>query len=208
VLDAWRLYSEAMDQYPYHGSVVYTAPHHRGSANLLWSKPTGYQATMVGIPYDDLESWRGVYPGEVLADQFEKVADGFRRGRRMLRTSAEATSENLSPLELEANVGETAEIQFRSAANQARFVMLRDELAAIELKADAEPIIRRLETIINAEMDLAIRLHALQSRDSRLGFEATNHYFFTPMDLAEKVLNCRWLLDHWLPQQRSRFEDS
>ena len=43
--------------------------------------------------------------------------------------------------------------------------------------------------MLRAEIELARRLYAIQTNDSRIGFEATNHYFFTPMDLAEKVLN-------------------
>ena len=37
-----------------------------------------------------------------------------------------------------------------------------------------------------------MRLHALQSRDSRIGFEASNRDFYVPLDLVEKVINCRW----------------
>jgi len=33
----------------------------------------------------------------------------------------------------------------------------------------------------------------------RIGFEASNHYFYVPADLLEKVINCRDLLDRWLP---------
>ncbi|MBE0542072.1 MAG: hypothetical protein IH623_11845 [Verrucomicrobia bacterium] len=55
----------------------------------------------------------------------------------------------------------------------------------------------------NDEIALARRLFQLQSRDSRLGFEASNHYFYVPHDLREKVLNCRDLLVRWLPTLRS-----
>ena len=49
--------------------------------------------------------------------------------------------------------------------------------------------------LISAEIAAAKRLHQLQSADSRIGFEATNHYFYVPLDLVEKVVHCRWLLD-------------
>ena len=35
-----------------------------------------------GYPYDDLTQWRGPYPAETLATQFEKVAAGWRSGHR------------------------------------------------------------------------------------------------------------------------------
>ena len=41
--------------------------------------------------------------------------------------------------------------------------------------------------------------------DSRIGFEASNQYYYVPLDLVEKVLNCRDLLDRWLPAQRAKW---
>lgn len=37
------------------------------------------------------------------------------------------------------------------------------------------------------------RLLALRARDSRLGYEASNHYFYTVNDLIEKCLQLDWL---------------
>ena len=51
-----------------------------------------------------------------------------------------------------------------------------------------------MRAILLAEIDLAKRLFAIQSRDSRIGFEASNHYFYVPADLAEKIINCKHLL--------------
>ena len=53
-------------------------------------------------------------------------------------------------------------------------------------------------------MEAARQLHRLQLRDSRLGFEASNQYYYVPMDLAEKMLNCQDLLNRWLPAERQR----
>jgi hypothetical protein len=47
--------------------------------------------------------------------------------------------------------------------------------------------------VLADEIKLARRLYAIQSRDSRIGFEASNHYFYVPLDLVEKVMNCHWL---------------
>jgi hypothetical protein len=47
----------------------------------------------------------------------------------------------------------------------------------------------------------ARRLHAIQTRDSRIGFEASNQYYYVPVDLAEKVIACHYLLEQWLPAQ-------
>ncbi len=181
------------------------APHHVGPANLLWGKPTGYAATMVGFPYDDLESWRGPYPLEIFARQFAKTADGFDRGVATLRGPTQAAAgKHREALRRERSVAEAAAIQFRSAANQAQFIAARDRLAGTPKGAEAGPPIEEIRALLHGEIELAKRLYAIQASDSRIGFEATNHYFFVPLDLAEKVLNCRNLLDRWLPAQCAR----
>ncbi len=85
VARAWRAYSAAFSEFPFHASLVYSAPLQLGPANLLWEKPTGYRASMVGFPYDDVDGWRAVYPTEVLISQFEKIAGGFEGAIAELR---------------------------------------------------------------------------------------------------------------------------
>lgn len=209
VVQAWHAFSAAFDEYPYHIGVMYNAPQHMGPANLLWGDPTGYKATMVGFPYDDLDAWHAVYPPEVFAAQFEKMADGFEAAIAELKHAAadlSSRSAESRALAEEINVAEACAIHFRSVANQTRFVHARRALAEAATREAAQPHLAVLENVLNAEIELAKRLFAVQARDSRIGFEATNHYFYVPMDLAEKVINCRDLLGRWLPAQRARFD--
>ena len=193
---AWRRFSAAFSQYPF-GSGLYFAPLQVGPANLLWLKPTGYAATMVGFPYDDLGSWSGNYPPEVFLGQLTKVADGFDQALAELQSASNLIqkhrSENQS-LERELSVAEAAAIHFRSAALQCRFILIRrawERAGTAEARQQHGHI---LEELLQQEIVLARRLHDLQRRDARLGFEASNQYYYVPLDLAEKVLNCRELL--------------
>ena len=97
-------------------------------------------------------------------------------------------------------MGEASAIHFRSVANQARFVVERRRLKEAESPESVESAGAELERLLRAEIVLARRLHAVQSRDSRIGFEASNQYYYVPVDLAEKVINCHDLLTRWLPQ--------
>ncbi len=191
VVDAWHVMSEAFSEFPYDCGVVYNAPLQVGPANLLWDKATGYRATMVGIPYDDLNSWRSLYPPEIFIAQLRKVAAGFEQGAKMIRSlSAKKVDEPAShALTDEGNLAEAAALHFQSVANQAEYVMLRN-------KSNEPSQKQRTTAIIEEELKLAKRLYILQRNDSRIGFEATNHYFYTPADLVEKVLNCTYLLNH------------
>lgn len=99
-------------------------------------------------------------------------------------------------------------------ANQVNFVLARDELAALAADPaqagsaeNAARVLVRLDDILRDELALAVRLRALQARDSRIGFEAACQYFYVSADLGEKVLNSHDLLHRWLPEQREKFRD-
>ena len=196
---AWSLASEAFRQYPFHVSVVYTSPVQWGPANLLYPSKTGYRATMWGIPYDDLDSWRGPYPPDTLAAQFDKVAEGFRHAAAELRLAVEKTSPSQRPAaEDDLRFAAAAGIHFQAVANQARFILARDRLAKPELAPEERR--RRLAELrraLESEIALARELFLLAQTDSRIGFEPSCHYFYLPFDLVEKVVNCRWLLNHF-----------
>ena len=202
---AWKTCSSAFAEYPYNGSTVYMGPQHMGPANPLWSAPTGYAATMVGLPYDALDAWRGNFPVDVFIGQFTKMADGFDQAVASLRAAAKdksADGPNTAALLEEAGVMEACAIHFRSVANQTAFVSARNALAQAKTPEERAPLLTKAEETLRSELALAKRLHALQSADSRIGYEASNHYFYVPVDLAAKVINVRHLLDTWLPAQK------
>ncbi|HXG23160.1 MAG TPA: hypothetical protein VNJ09_01300, partial [Chthonomonadales bacterium] len=207
LVEAWRGFSDAFREFPYHISVVYNAPQQFGPSNLLWEWPTGYRATMIGFPYDDLERWRAVYPPEVFIAQFYRVADGFEQALAQLKKAISENSATLTPpqqaaLREEMSVAEAAAIHFRTVANQARFVVARDALTQAKTPDEKCPLLDEIQQILNDEIVLARRLFALQASNSCLGYESSNQYYYIPLDLVEKVINCRDLLDRWLPAQK------
>ena len=192
---AWAAFSSAFEHFPYNTSVMYMAPQQVGPANLLYAKKTGYRASMVGIPYDNLDRWRGGYPAEVFVDQFDKVARGWQAGVQAMHQvvdHVEPEYQNVAQLDL--GVACAANLHFASVANQARFVMARDALVADDLDDGARAELRgQLQEILAAETDAAVALYQLAKEDSRIGYEASNHYFYVPLDLVEKVINCAYL---------------
>jgi hypothetical protein len=192
---AWSAFSTAFEQFPY-SCGLYENPMQMGPANPLYRDPTGYRATMVGIPYDCLHAWQGVYPPAVFASQLEKVAAGWRAGLPSLEAAvAKAPAERKSEVEAELRFARVAANHFQSSANQSRFVMARDQLAAAKTDDERKPLRAELRRLVQSELDLAKQEFALVREDSRIGFEASNQYVFVPLDVAEKVVNCRWLLD-------------
>jgi hypothetical protein len=199
-------FSRAFSEFPFHIGVVYHAPTYVGPANPLWEEPTGYTATMVGFPYDDLDGWRAVYPPEVFAAQLARIAAGFQPGLAILQQAlSQAPPVYQDALQEELHVADASALHFASAANQVRFVVARNTAISAQDATVAHLHLDNLERLLREEIALARRLYALQMADARIGFEASNQYFYVPLDLVEKVLNCHDLLVRWLPAQRARF---
>jgi len=210
VVEAWSAFSAAFGEYPFACASLYQSSVHMGPANLLWGESTGYEGvgtTAFAHPVDDLDAWRSIYPPEVFAVQFKQVADGFDQALATLKERvAELSVDPIAAraLDEEMGVAEACAIHFRSVFNQVRFVMARRRLDDASAPEQARTLIDTLEEVLHSEIALATRLHAIQSRDSRIGFEAACQYFYIAVDVAEKVVNCRDLLTRWIPQQRAK----
>ena len=194
---AWKAASDGFREFPFDIGTVYTAPMQFGPSNPLWERPTGYRATMIGFPYDDLTTWRAIYPAEVWISQFEKMVPGFQEAATAFVDSTPRPSDGLLK---EASVSGAAAIHMDSTAAQARFVLLRDSF--FKTGGNTRETVDELGRILKREITNARRLFDLQASDSRIGFEASNQYFYVPLDLVEKVVNCRDLLDRWIVELR------
>lgn len=185
----WTAFSNAFREFPY-GLGLYSAPQQVGPANLLYRTPTGYPATMTCYPFDDLPAWRGIYPPEILADQFHKVATGWAQGLDHFAQAVESADPDKRPAALaDLRIAQAAHAHWASVFNQIRFIQERTELAS----HDAPEVRDRLVAILDDETTQARRLFDLTRQDSRLGFEAANQYFYMPLDLVEKVVSCEHL---------------
>ena len=98
----------------------------------------------------------------------------------------------------EMGIAEACAIHYASVAVQDRFIGARDALLNQKEPTAAAPLRDACNELISQQREDAQRLYALQSRDARIGFEATNHYFYVPMDLVESVIDCEYLTKHWL----------
>lgn len=187
ILRAYRCFSDAFRHFPLHGtSQLYLAPQNYGPHNLLYDSPTDYRATMIGCPYDDLKAWRGGehYPEDVFENEFRLLSDGWQDGLDILRRVAPA----IAPTQRQCfddlwHVAEAAYCHFRSSYLQIAFVRRR--------QAEDHAAMR---DILHDEIALAQRLLGVMGADSRIGFEASNHYYYTRNSIIEKIFNCQHLL--------------
>ena len=195
VRKAWTAFSRAMEAYPYHTAVLYYGPQQLGPANLLFAAPTGYHATMVGFPYDDLSRWRGIYPPAVFIDQFDSLARGWKKGLDLFGAAvSRAAGAGRTHAGEDLGLAWAAYLHFASTADQARFVLARDSLlAAGNGSPEALRLKKEIGGILDREIARARKLYDITRADSRVGFEASNQYYYFPQDLIEKVIDCEYV---------------
>ncbi len=185
VCRAEKQFSESFRNFPFTVGVIYRAPMNYGPMNLLYLEPSGYKATMVGFPYDDLKGWRSLYPEDIFENQFKMLTEGWKEGLNILET-AEASlteAEKADFLELKT-MAEASYCHFRSTYMQICFVRAREAGNKEGMLACAKE-----------ELELARWLYGIARRDSRIGFEASNHYYYSLGDLKEKMLNCMHIIE-------------
>ena len=123
---AWKAYSDGFREYPFYISSVYAGNHTVGPANPLYIEQTYWPASMVGIPYDDLRSWRSIYPEETYLGQMEKVRDGFVKGNAAFASLVESLDgDRQAAARRELGLFRAIENHFRSVCDQIRFVRAR-----------------------------------------------------------------------------------
>ena len=106
----------------------------------------------------------------------------------------------MTEVQADLRFARAAGIIFQSVANQTRFVLARDALAKPlnTLSPEEQQRLRlSIKRLLESEIDLARELFTLTREDSRIGFEPSCQYFYLPLDLVEKVVNCRWLLGYF-----------
>lgn len=189
---AWVAFGEAFREYPY-GIAVYVIPTQHGPANPLRLKATGLEPGMILFPYDAYKKWSGAYPPDVVRSQFRKLAAKWRAGLDRLEGAAERASPvKRQHARRELAIAKTCQHHFESTANQVEFYLLRDGLAS-RGAGGREQARRRMLEIARAEMELSRWQYYVAKSESLIGYEASNHYFYTPLDLVEKMLNCEWV---------------
>lgn len=185
-VEAWRMFSEAFREFPY-GVNVYLIPTQHGPANLLRLKSTGHAPGMILFPHDVLKQWCGKYPVEVVQQQFRLLASKWKQGLpAMERAVAKAPPSKQRNAKLDLAIAMTCANHFESVANQVEFYRLRE--AGASDKA-------RMRALAEAELELAKSQYSVARSQSTIAYEATNHYYYTPLDLAEKVLNCTEVME-------------
>lgn len=186
VYAAQQKLSDAFSHFPFHIDSLYYGPQNFGPMAPFFLEKTGYSASMVGYPFDDIRGWSGIYPVDVYENEYRQLVEGWNEGVESL-LAYQGTSDELDEMILIARV---VLCQFESAYHHIQFVRRRDA-NVVDWDTDlfgAEPR-EALLCIVRAEIKTVRMLGDLRMQDSRIGYESSNHYFYTMQDLKEKLIN-------------------
>ena len=176
---ALHLFSEAFSEYPFCCRTAYYAPQTCAPANPLYAEPTGFEATMVCNPYDDLTKWRNYFPEEIFVDQIRKMSEKWSEGFEVLKTVDLTKNPYLDEL---YDVADACNVTFRGMYNQCAFIATGRKEG-------------NYEALLEDEKRLAYEAIDLMARNATIGYESSNHYFYTKSNLMEKIVNCDYLAD-------------
>jgi hypothetical protein len=177
-VQAWEIFSEAFLLFPY-GVSIYVLPLQHGPANPLRLRPTGLAPGMILFPYDAYQAWKGAYPPKVVQELMAKLASRWRDGLNILE---KLDIRGRADAELELAIARTCHNHFESVANQLQFYLLRDEYSGAT--PDRQRAIREeMIKLAMRERELAIAQYQVARKESRIGYEASNHYYYTHIDL-------------------------
>ena len=175
ILKASNLFSKAFDEFPFHIQSAYLGPQNYGPSNLLYEKETHFSASMVGYPYDDLEAWRAIFPRDLYIEQTRKLSQIWQEGLKALDLKSQ------DPLIKDLlDSAKALYCHFRSMYLQALFVSKREDN-------------KECLAIINEEKALCLDLLDIMATNPTIGYEPSNHYFYTRAQLMEKYINLDYL---------------
>lgn len=172
---AVKHFCDAYREYPFSIFVAYYSPKNVGVANR-WSLTKNTDASsMVCWSFDDFEKWMNPYTPEVYLDQLDKMIAYWEKGCELLDTVANG-SEVAGELALFARV---ALNHLRADALHSRYALCKRNLPESR---------DEMLGIIEKERELTEELLTLVPRSTMIGFETSNHYFYTERDLIEKLI--------------------
>ena len=136
------------------------------------SCPDENSSCMVCYSFDDYESWITPYPYEIYVSQMQKLLDLWQQGIDILARARE--DESIRELLCFAKA---ARLHFKTDLLQTKFA---------RAKREGDKALMLL--CVNEEKETASELLSLMRADARIGYEASNHYFYTERGLIEKII--------------------
>ena len=177
--EAVKLICDGFREYPFSVENLYFSPKTLGTANLWELEPSQKPSAMVCYSFDDYKSWLGPYPLEVYFSQYEKLLKSWKQGLEKLKKLADNQL-----IEELLTFGDVAYYHFLTDVNQTKYSICKRDNKREEMKP-----------ILLEEKEIATNVLRLLDKSSTIGFETSNHYFYTKRNVIEKLINIKRIED-------------
>ncbi len=206
-LRAWRLFSEAIREYPFSGAmamgVVQTGPAHPLFFDAAYRPAHG-----AGRQFKNDLSWTRPWGPELALAQLEKMSARWSAGVELLKQArSQAPAERRPKADREVAIARALLACMRSAGNVARFYSLREQLASTSGAAERKNLYREMERVARAELDNARQALPAVCADSRIGYANSGRNeqtgvarggIWSPSAVRKKIAQVERMLDREL----------
>ncbi len=172
---AVKLFCEGFKEYPFCGNPLYFSPKNLGPANLWSLTPNENQSAMISYGFDDVERYTKPYPVDIYQSQLGKLVSKWEEACEILKYAAH--SEIACELYVFARF---ATLQYKSEIIHTNYVLAKRSLPESR---------DELLTLLKEEKKLILEQLSLMEKSPLIGYETSNHYFFTEREYIEKLLN-------------------
>lgn len=189
-IKAWELFSEAIIHYPSTPPVLYYSAIYPGPGLRFSLEPEPWRMGMALMATEDIDAASDPFGPDAMIGGFRAMAELWKDGLDYLQRAVEMCDihewreENIRDL----NMSRACLSHFITAANYADFILLRNTWLA---DRSDERIYQNLIGILQNELQNAETMFEIVKTDSRMGYEGSIGYFYTPTDIAEKIYDLK-----------------
>ncbi len=178
VKQAVSAFSKGFIEFPFSLNELYFAPHTLGACNL-WSLSADQKSScMVAYSWDDYQTWITNYPFKTYCNQFQKLLKEWGKGLELL----------------DGTHGELAnEVKTLATVSYLHFEYELLHTLYAYYKQDVKKYKAELLDVFDKVIANALKTIEFVFADARIGFEASNHYYYNVHNLIEKVINTKKL---------------
>lgn len=179
-----RKICDGFREYPFSGAHMYSSPQNIGPANMWSLRADKKMSGMICNSWDDYKKWMAQFPYEIFISQTEKMLVLWKEGTEILKSIK--GDERVDEL---IRMAEVSYIHLESDLVHTKYA---------HLKADLKKNREELISLMEYEKERTKKLISLVMEDGRIGFEASNHYYYTANLLKEKIINMDKLISELL----------
>ena len=171
-------FCKGFKEYPFSIQNLYLSPKALGYANLWDISKSEKLSTMVCYAYDDYQNWITPYPYEVYVSQYKKLLSAWKEGMEML-----------------SNIADNQLIdEFLTFSKVAYHHFYSDLLQTEYSYAKSIGDTKQMLNVAKIEREQVKDFLRLLKKSPLVGYETSNHYFYSERNVIEKLVNLNKIL--------------